>query len=304
MKKIIIAMLMAIISIGMGQAQLTSSFPPKSYPASILVVTDPGVAQYWDVKRIMYLGPGNGGHKFRVYGSAKADHRAANVDMYYIRLDDKLQSAGAYFFPEVKKGEAFNFDIVSAFPGYAPSSFLGFMIKDDLFTMKEQERPKSPDDVLKSIQVTQIQTVGDPEDGTMTGSSEEIRTSRINNNIVTTPLKDYEDTTIYFAVDERAHYAKGEQALSNWMRSNRRYPERAMRKGLEERVFVNVVVEKDGSITRPKIVHTTNQDPNGDFSKEALRLIMTMPKWEPGIKDGVPVRQGSSIIIDFSLPKK
>lgn len=139
MKKIIIAMLMAIISIGMGQAQLTSSFPPKSYPASILVVTDPGVAQYWDVKRIMYLGPGNGGHKFRVYGSAKADHRAASVDIHYIRLDDKLQSAGAYFFPEVKAGESFNFDIVSAYPSYSPTSFLGFMIKDDLFPAQQDE---------------------------------------------------------------------------------------------------------------------------------------------------------------------
>ncbi|MDE7419823.1 MAG: hypothetical protein K2N35_06415 [Muribaculaceae bacterium] len=63
---------------------MSSSFSPGSYPASILVVTDTEMAKCWNLKRIMYLGHGNGGHKFRVYSSVKANHRAASVEMFYI----------------------------------------------------------------------------------------------------------------------------------------------------------------------------------------------------------------------------
>lgn len=138
MKKIIILLLTALITMT-GYAQLPSSFPPKSYPASILVVTDPGVAKYWDVKRMMYLGPGNGGHKFRISGYARADHAAATITMFYMPLDGgKFQSAGAYFFPEIKKGENFQFDIVSAFKGHSPKSFAGFLIRDEWFPAQEE----------------------------------------------------------------------------------------------------------------------------------------------------------------------
>lgn len=282
-------MLMTIIAICMGQAQLPSSFPPKSYPASILVVTDPGVAQYWDVKRIMYLGPGNGGHKFRVFGSAKADHRAASVEMHYIRHDDKLQSAGAYFFPEVKAGDSFNFDIVSAFPGYSPSSFLGFMIKDDLFTVKEQESPKVPEDVLKSVQVTQIQTVGDPEDGSMTGNSEEIRASRIT-----------EDENVYSDVEVCASFPGGMDALKTFLSTTVRYPEAAEQNNVQGKVVVSFIVEKDGSITQVRIAKSVNVD----LDKEALRVVNKMPKWNPGTNKGVPVRSYFTLPVTFRLTSK
>lgn len=277
MKKTIIALLMAIIAISMGQAQLPSSFPPKSYPASILVVTDPGVAKYWDVKRIMYLGPGNGGHKFRIFGSAKANHRAANVEMFYIRHDDKLQSAGAYFFPEVKAGDAFNFDIVSAFPGYSPKSFLGFMIKDDLFPAP-QEKPEIPEEIINTTRVTQIQTVDNVND--------EIRASQIS-----------EDNNVYKDAEVCASFPGGMSALMTWLSSNVRYPEAAQKNGIQGKVVVNFIIEKDGTITQAKIVKGVDKD----LDKEALRVVNKMPKWNPGTNKGLPVRSYFNLPVNFRL---
>ena len=271
MKKIIITMLMAIITIGIGQSQLTSSFPPKSYPASILVVTDPGVSKYWDVKRIMYLGPGNGGHKFRVFGSAKADHRAASVEMHYIRHDDKLQSAGAYFFPEIKAGEAFNFDIVSAYPGYSPSSFLGFMIKDDLFPAQHDE-PEVPEEILNSIQVQ--------------ADKDEIKASQI-----------YEDSKVYQDVEVGASFLGGIDALKTFLASNVRYPDAAQKKGVQGKVVVKFVVEKNGAITQASILKSVDTD----LDREALRVVNKMPRWEPAKKNGEPVRSYYTLPVNFRL---
>ena len=277
MKKTIIAILMAIIAVGVGQAQLPSSFPPKSYPASILVVTDPGVAKYWDVKRIMYLGPGNGGHKFRVFGSAKANHRAASVEMFYIRHDDRLQSAGAYYFPEVKAGEAFNFDIVSAFTGYSPSSFLGFMIKDDLFPAP-QEKPEVPEEVINSTRVTQIQSADDVKD--------EIRASQIS-----------EDNNVCQDVEVCVSFPGGMSALMAWLSNNVRYPDAAQKKGVQGKGVVNFIVEKNGTITQAKIVKSVDKD----LDNEAMRVVSKMPKWNPGTNKGVPVRSYFNLPVNFRL---
>lgn len=285
MKKIILTILLSIIAIGIGQAQLPSSFPPKSYPASILVVTDPGVAKYWGVKRIMYLGPGNGGHKFRVFGSANADHRAANVEMFYIRHDDKLQSAGAYFFPDVKKGDAFNFDIVSAFTGYAPKSFLGFMIKDDMFPASNAVT----EEVKNREQVTSIQRDNEVRDEIRISDKDEIRASQIS-----------EDNSIHNEVEVCASYPGGISSLMTWLSSNVRYPEAAQQNNIQGKVVVKFIVEKDGSISNVDVIRSVDRD----LDREALRVVNMMPKWNPGTNKGVPVRSYFTLPVNFRIPSK
>lgn len=63
MRKLIAAIIIALTVI---TTNAQSSFPQKSYPASIKVMTDAGVAQYWNVKRIMCLGKSGSGYKFRI----------------------------------------------------------------------------------------------------------------------------------------------------------------------------------------------------------------------------------------------
>ena len=275
-KEILVLVVVMVMTLT-GRAQLPSSFPPKSYPASILVVTDPGVAKYWDVKRIMYLGPGNGGHKFRIFGSSKADHRAASVDIHYIRLDDKLQSAGAYFFPEVRAGEAFNFDIVSAYPGYSPTSFLGFMIKDDLFPAQE-DKPEVPEEINNSIRATQGLSVDDAKD-----------------EIIAT-----DNDRVYQDVEVGASFLGGIDSLKTFLASNVRYPEAALKKGVQGKVIVKFVVERNGTITQASILRSIDVD----LDKEALRIVSRMPKWEPAKKNGQPVRSYYTLPVNFRLPSK
>ena len=61
------------------------------------------------------------------------------INIYYIDADNKPSIAGAYYFPKVKAGHEFRFEIVSAFPGYTPVGFKGFCIYDERLRIPEED---------------------------------------------------------------------------------------------------------------------------------------------------------------------
>lgn len=277
-KKTIATVFMALIA---ALAYSQSSFPPKSYPASIMVKTDAGVSQFWDVKRIMYIGPGNGGHKFRIYGIGAANHEAMGIDMFYLLPNNTLKIAGTYFFPEIKKGEAFNFDIVSAFNGHAPNSFLGFLIKDEWLQAPPQ-LPDLPEEVLNSIQATQTLPLKESEYEVI---YEEVKEHKVNK------IYDVDEVEIM------ASFPGGNSELKAWLSSNIRYPEEAVKKNIEGQVKVKFVVSKDGSVTTPVIIKSVDKI----LDREALRVVRKMPKWIPAKKGNKPVSSYFNLPINFRL---
>lgn len=302
--------LFAFCSVMLTQAQ--TSFPPKSFPASIKVMTDAGVAQYWDVKRIMCLGQANGGYKFRIYGKANADHRSQTVNMYYILPGNKLKPAGAYQFPAIKEGEPFNFEIVSAFKGYAPTRFDGFMIMDEWLkapvnvstnkagnrSKTENEEIKVPEEVMKTVRVTQIATVDEAKDEIVSEYNKSKSNQKVTvEDLDTDPAPKEEE--IYAAVDVVPEFPGGNIALMNWLGANVRYPQAAQINNVQGRVIVKFVVEKDGSIAQVQVAKGVDKD----LDKEAVRVVSKMPKWSPGIKDGVPVRTYFNLPVNFRLSK-
>ena len=65
----------------------------------------------------------------------------------------------------------------------------------------------------------------------------------------------------------------------------------------QKKVLVSFVVDKDGSVAEVTIVKPVHKL----FNDEAVRLIRKMPKWEPGMKDGSPVRCRYLLPVNFSL---
>ena len=76
-----------------------------------------------------------------------------------------------------------------------------------------------------------------------------------------------------------------------------KYPPVAEENGIQGRVVVTCVIDHDGSVTDVKVVKGV--DPSLD--KEALRVVKSMPKWEPGRQNGKTVRVKYSIPLTFSL---
>ena len=88
--------------------------------------------------------------------------------------------------------------------------------------------------------------------------------------------------------------------MMKYIQQNLRYPEDAKQKGVEGRVFVNFVVEKDGSLSKFKILRSV--DPLLD--EEALRVVKGMPKWIPGKLGKEIVSMRITLPIPFMLHQK
>ena len=82
-----------------------------------------------------------------------------------------------------------------------------------------------------------------------------------------------------------------------WVQRKTRYPETATINGIQGRVYVTFIVEKDGSVTNGKVVKGV--DPLID--NEALKAVMSSPKWTPGSLRGVIVRVSYIIMLNFQL---
>lgn len=102
---------------------------------------------------------------------------------------------------------------------------------------------------------------------------------------------------IFQVVEEMPEYPGGMSELMKYLSTNMRYPKEAQSKGIQGRVIVQFVVEKDGSITDAKVMKPV--DPQLDA--EALRAVNAMPKWTPGKQKGKAVRVRYTLPVMFHL---
>jgi len=111
------------------------------------------------------------------------------------------------------------------------------------------------------------------------------------------PEPGVDEAVIFIAPEEKPEFPGGDAALLNFLSQNIKYPAIAAENGVNGRVTVNFVVNKDGSISDAKILRGVDQA----LDKEALRVIYSMPKWKPGKQSGKPVRVSFSVPINFVL---
>ena len=102
---------------------------------------------------------------------------------------------------------------------------------------------------------------------------------------------------VFDVVEEMPHFPGGPAALQAFLSSNTKYPVVAQENGVQGRVIVSFVVERDGSITDVKVVRSV--DPSLD--REATRVVRSMPRWSPGKQNGSAVRVKYTVPVVFRL---
>ena len=102
---------------------------------------------------------------------------------------------------------------------------------------------------------------------------------------------------VFQVVEEMPEFPGGMAECMKWLGQNIKYPAEAKEKGVQGRVIVQMVVEKDGTITNAKVVRGV--DPLLDA--EALRVVNQSPKWKPGMQKGEAVRVKYTLPIMFKL---
>ena len=108
------------------------------------------------------------------------------------------------------------------------------------------------------------------------------------------PMDGYDipESDVVMFADVMPEYPGGTNAMFDFIRKNVKYPESAKEKGIEGRVYVNFVIDKDGSISDIKVLRGLCKE----IDEEAVRVVKAMPKWNPGMQDGELVR------VQYTLP--
>ncbi len=109
------------------------------------------------------------------------------------------------------------------------------------------------------------------------------------------------DDAVFVVVEEQAEFPGGLDSMYAYIVKNLKYPEAAKEKGIEGkgRVFVNFIVERDGSITNVKCLRGIG----GGCDEAAMEVVKNMPKWQPAKQRGKEVRCQFNLPIKFELSK-
>lgn len=175
------------------------------------------------------------------------------------------------------------------------------VIEEEMVEITKQEQPKVQPPAPKP-QVTQIQVVEDDvEVEDEIDINAEVSQEEVIEEYDYQPQEIEEEeiveAEIFIVVEEMPQFPGGDAKLYEYIQKNLKYPMMARESDIQGRVFVNFVVEPDGSISKVNVMRGIG----GGCDEEAVRVIESMPKWKPGKQRGSAVRVSYTVPIIFKL---
>lgn len=172
--------------------------------------------------------------------------------------------------------------------------------EEEIIPITLQEKPVAPAPAESKPVAEVIKIVEDDAEITETiiasvdDTGPVVDIKNIENVVVEEPEREEE---VFQVVEKMPEFPGGAAELMKWLNKNMKYPSIAQDNGIQGRVIVQFVVNKDGSIVDPVVMKSV--DPYLD--KEALRVVKMMPKWSPGEQRGKPVRVKFTLPVTFRL---
>lgn len=130
--------------------------------------------------------------------------------------------------------------------------------------------------------------------------AEEIKNSKLDEVVVvgyapeSTPAT---PTLVLENAEEMPKFPGGLQGLMQYLAKNIKYPTDAQQSKTQGRVVLQMIVNKDGGVISPKIIQSVSPS----LDAEAIRIVLNMPRWEPGKDKGEPVAVQYTLPITFTL---
>lgn len=173
--------------------------------------------------------------------------------------------------------------------------------EEEIIPITLQEKPVAPAPAEAKPIAEVIQIVEDDAqiEETIIASTEDtgpqIEIKNIENVVVEDPTPKEEE--IFMVVEKMPEFPGGMAELMKYLQKNIKYPSISQENGVQGRVIVQFVVNSNGSIVDPVVMKSV--DPYLD--KEAIRVVKSMPKWNPGEQRGKPVRVKFTLPVQFRL---
>ena len=175
------------------------------------------------------------------------------------------------------------------------------LFEEEIIPITEQEQPKQappPPEAPKVEEVLEIMdNDSEVEESTIQASDDTQAAVEVKYTPVEVEEEEVEEQQIFQVVEEMPEFPGGMAECMKFLGKNIKYPTISQENGVQGRVIVQFVVNRDGSIVDPVVVRGV--DPYLD--KEALRVIASMPKWKPGKQRGKEVRVKYTVPVTFRL---
>lgn len=170
--------------------------------------------------------------------------------------------------------------------------FTAPVIKKDA-DVKPEEEMKTQDQIMQTnTAIGALDVKGNSDQGEILKV-----TQRVETEPVKAEPKPEVENKVFDVVEQMPSFPGGPSALMQYLSSNIKYPVVAQENGVQGRVVVSFVVERDGSITDVQVARSV--DPSLDH--EAQRVVRNMPRWIPGKQNGQAVRVKYNVPVAFRL---
>jgi periplasmic protein TonB len=174
-------------------------------------------------------------------------------------------------------------------------------VSDDFEEMIEvppTDIPPPPPPKIQQPEIIEVPDEEEIEDEIKVEFDVEITDNTVIEELIISDAPEEEDyDQIFLVVEESATPKGGMAAFYAYVQNKMKYPAQARRMGIEGKVFVEFVVNKDGTISDVKYIRGIG----AGCDEEAVRVIQSAPPWNPGKQRGKAVKQRMVLPIQFQL---
>ena len=113
----------------------------------------------------------------------------------------------------------------------------------------------------------------------------------------------YDDVVPYYDCDVPPMFLNSpdpRKFLEKWVYQYIKYPAEAVRDGVQGRVMVDFIIDKDGKVTDVKVLKGVSPE----LDAEAIKVVSASPKWKPARVKGAKVRTSMTVSVEFRLERK
>ena len=171
-------------------------------------------------------------------------------------------------------------------------------IFEEMIEVPPTEQPPPPAPIIQQPQIVEVPDTEEIKEDLNIKFDVEVTEETKVEEVVVAPVVEEENVDeIFRVVEETAEPKGGMPAFYKYVGEKIKYPAQARRMGVEGRVFVEFVVNRDGSIVDVRAIKGIG----AGCDEEAVRIVQSAPSWKPGKQRGKPVRQKMVIPIIFKL---
>jgi periplasmic protein TonB len=169
---------------------------------------------------------------------------------------------------------------------------------EDMMDIPPTEQPPPPPPVIQQPEIIEVPDEEEIEQEIEVNLDIDVTEDRVVEALVFTEAPpDEVAEEIFTVVEDQPMPSGGYEAFYKYVSKNMKYPAQARRMGVEGKVFVQFVVDKDGTISEVQVVKGIG----AGCDEEAIRVIQESPKWKPGKQRGRAVKVRMILPIQFKL---